>query len=274
MTCALTLLLLSGLAASPGDADVPADGERDDENRLEELSDDLASYTIFRGADLDEKLEFQPVPVLHWNNLRAGQVGVTFVWTRDGRPEVVGQAFTWVSPFHGRRRKHALHSLAQVPLAAEYAGRRVWSPKRPGIEWKPISDARPPAESDRLRLVQMRSLARQFTVRLTDTKRQVTELRLMPQPLYRYEAPGVVDGAIFGFADGTDPEALLLLEAAGEEAEASWRFAFARFHYLQLQAEHRGDEVWSVPADMTMERNRVGNPLQVEKVYNSFHVLD
>ena len=37
----------------------------------------------------------------------------------------------------------------------------------------------------------------------------------MPQPLLRYAAPdsGVIDGAVFAFAEATDPEALLILEA-------------------------------------------------------------
>ena len=49
------------------------------------------------------------------------------------------------------------------------------------------------------------------------------ELRLMPQPLYRYDADdegGTFDGALFAFAQGTDPEILLPSLAFSETSKA------------------------------------------------------
>ena len=63
----------------------------------------------------------------------------------------------------------------------------------------------------------MRDLAREFSGTTQDLEEHRWELRLLPQPLYRYEStdPDVLDGAVFAFVTsaGTDPEAILVLEA-------------------------------------------------------------
>jgi hypothetical protein len=72
----------------------------------------------------------------------------------------------------------------------------------------------------------------------------------MPQPVYRYEeADEKVDGGMFVFAQGTNPEAVLLLEAFGE-GKKGWRFGFAPSTTYELTARLGGDEgpvVWSKP---------------------------
>jgi len=60
----------------------------------------------------------------------------------------------------------------------------------------------------------MRNIAREFSGAMKDNN-DVTELRLLTQPIVRYKAPerGVIDGAIFALVwKGTDPEILLVLE--------------------------------------------------------------
>ena len=67
------------------------------------------------------------------------------------------------------------------------------------------------------RLVQTRSLAREFSGHTIDVNKERWELRLLSQPLFRYEKPegDVIDGALFAFVTsaGTDPEVVLALEA-------------------------------------------------------------
>ena len=53
------------------------------------------------------------------------------------------------------------------------------------------------------------------------------ELRLLTQPLYRYqdETAGILHGALFAFVEANDPEVLLLLEAVGSNVkEPQWRY--------------------------------------------------
>ena len=169
-------------------------------------------------------------------------------------------------------RKHTFHSLADQPLTAEFQSRLIWSPKSAGVKFAAVPSAEPPADDHRRRMTQMRALARQFTLTMVDLQEDKSELRLMTQPLMRYQpaAGQAVDGAIFAFAIATDPEALLILEARKHGGGLRWEFAFARFHFVTLAAEHGGKEVWRVEPDKDLMRTVFGSdPQQREKTYYS-----
>jgi hypothetical protein len=114
-----------------------------------------------------------------------------------------------------------------------------------GAEGSPPAFARfagapKPASSESQRLLQLRSLARRFKVSekyVEDT----AALRLLPQPIDRYRDParGIVDGGLFVFAYGANPEALLILECDDE----GWRYALARLAWAELVIELDGAEV-------------------------------
>jgi hypothetical protein len=59
--------------------------------------------------------------------------------------------------------------------------------------------------------------------------------------MYRFE--GATDGALFALAQGTDPEAFLLLRVQASR----WEFAVARFTDLRLRVLLQGREVFSGP---------------------------
>ena len=93
------------------------------------------------------------------------------------------------------------------------------------------------------------SLAREFTGRSLSDAGQAWELRLLPQPLYRYEStdPDVLDGALFTLVSsaGTDPEIILMLEARKTPTGPQWVFGAARFSDMNLWLKQKGQEVWS-----------------------------
>jgi hypothetical protein len=95
----------------------------------------------------------------------------------------------------------------------------------------------------------MRSLATRFSGMKTTRAGAIRELRLMPQPLYRYESQqaNVFDGAIFALVEATDPEALLLIEARQSKSEHAWHYAFARLNSVQLTASFDGRQIWEAP---------------------------
>ena len=66
----------------------------------------------------------------------------------------------------------------------------------------------------------MRRLARQFSASVNDDKFGRQQLRLLSKPLYSYGKAGsqVLDGAIFAFAKGTNPEVLVLIEAVPKDS--------------------------------------------------------
>ena len=99
----------------------------------------------------------------------------------------------------------------------------------------------------------MRALTHDFSASTRDDKDRNWELRLLTQPLYRYKStdPDVLDGALFAFVTsaGTDPEALLVLEARKTRATNApvWHHAVARFTDLNLWVRHKGKEVFFAP---------------------------
>jgi hypothetical protein len=249
--------------AHPGQSPIAKDNHasqqsaRTKRDRLMEIYlSDAAEYTIYRDASRKERVELRREPVYVWTNpvRTGGQDGAVYVWTCRGRPEVFGSVFSF--PATGPRMLyHEFHSLSLSVLDVQRAGRhaQTWTPLAPGIQIVPIAGAPAPAPSARERLAQMRTLTRDFSASSRDRKDSRWELRLLPQPLFRYEStdPDVLDGALFTFVTsaGTDPEALLLIEARKPSPNDSpiWHYAIARFTDLQLSVRHKGNEVFTVP---------------------------
>jgi len=203
-----------------------------------------AAYTIRAGG---EPLVLRADSVLNWTNPLDGELhGGVFVWTREGRPAVVAAIFKWYRPF--THMTHEFQSLTTEPLAADREDRTVWRTSEPGVTWKRVPEAQPPADAPRQRLLQLRAVARKFSVELSEKDGTNRRLRLLSQPLLRYSCPSedVVDGALFAFAKGTDPEAILLLEARGKNSGKHWEYAIARLNFLEMEASHSGKQVWSV----------------------------
>jgi hypothetical protein len=99
----------------------------------------------------------------------------------------------------------------------------------------------------------MRSLAREFTAHSVDFQKERWELRLLTQPLYRYEKPSgeTVDGSLFAFVTsaGTDPEIVLVLEARTVNDDTAWHYRALRFSDSNLYVRHNGKDVWSSVRD-------------------------
>jgi hypothetical protein len=147
---------------------------------------------------------------------------------------------------------HEFHSLTSESLAVGENAGSAWHSQEPGITLSPIADSPEPAKTRVLRLAQMRDLARRFTAQV-DRQGGMSEMRLLPQPIYRYEVDesgAVVDGAVFAYVwtAGTDPEVLLVIEARRTDHGVAWQFAPARFTNCAARLKYQGKEVWKVDA--------------------------
>jgi hypothetical protein len=262
-------------SAAPMQAEAPPAApaqESEHDAALARFKADAATYRISLGGKDSRKLSLLEGPVLRWSNpARNGEDGAVFLWLLDGRPEVIGSLFTF-SIRGVERYKHLFHSLSASPVTADYGDLRAWAPAGPGLKFKPVQGGPPVAGQPRLRQVQMRAMAREFSARMVDLKGGAAELRLMPQPLYRYEPEGgeVQDGAIFAFAFDRDPEVLLVLEARGGEDQAQWHYALARFHFVQLWVSHKGQQVWQAEALPRMQYLTMGMRDLLDSPYISF----
>lgn len=256
-TMLLLVLLIPavlGQAPAPKDDSASRQAARSKRERLLEIyTNDAAGYTIYRDASRKEQVELQREPVYVWTNpVRVGEDGVVFVWTCRGRAEVLGTFFSF--PSDGQRKLcHEFHSLAVSVLDVSRAGANTWTPEAPGVVLSPIAGAPEPAGSASKRLAQMRALTQDFSASSKDNKDRSWELRLLPKALYHYKStdPAVLDGALFAFVTsaGTDPEALLVIEARKARAEDGpvWNYAVARFTDLNLWIRHKGKEIYSAP---------------------------
>jgi hypothetical protein len=149
-------------------------------------------------------------------------------------------------------------SLAEDQVTGEFASDRFWTPNSAGMKRLPLQTPEKPASSAAARLTQMRRLAAKFAVHLEDTRGTNTgvtrSLRILTQPLFRYRPatpedsmPEYLDGALFAFVEGTDPEVLLVLEAVQAGDAPQWKFGLARMNRDALKVTFEGLTIWSVP---------------------------
>jgi hypothetical protein len=198
----LTPLLGSAEFARPGT-------QRDEKAIVEEFwafaKEEAASYT-FRLDGSDRPLRLRPESVLSYTDPVVGGVyGDIFIATAEGRPEVVAAIYR----FYARdpHRGAAFDSLSLGKLIAKRDGAIVWAPAKPGVELKPIPGAPAPADSAAGRLRQMRALAKEFTSLKTNRAGVDSAMRMLSQPLYRYEGTkgDLIDGGLFVFVHGGAP---------------------------------------------------------------------
>ncbi len=202
-------------------------------------------------VDDDEKTELVigEQPVLRWTNpTRANQIhGVVYLWTLDGRIAVMGSLWSHVTSTRSTQRTvgRQFHSLSDKPLVAYWRGEKFWYPRSAGIDPQPFQDAPAPAETRPARLSQMRALARGFhgDGEEFNTRRGI---RLLTQPLHRQERGQdvVLDGALFTFAMGTDPEVIVLIEARETTDGPKWHYSVGRFSGMQTDLRYKNDVVW------------------------------
>lgn len=124
-----------------------------------------------------------------------------------------------------------------------------WAPTRPGLTFRDVPDAPPPAQTAQARLAQMQDLMKRFSAAV-HSGLPASSLRLIPDPIDRYAdaMAGQVDGAIFVFSVGKNAEVIVVLEAQGPAADkAAWCFAVAPATVAAFEVSIDGKQVWSSP---------------------------
>jgi len=241
----LQLLTLAMAVTTFADAQETSDADEDTQ-RLKFMTQSVAGYEV--QTDSTTPVVLHPEPVLRWNNPVSGvKDGIISMWTLDGRPVILAQVFqartgTWL---------HEFQSVAETPMTIRDDTEAIWTPTTPGVEMHELSGAPQPAPTQVRRLVQMRQLAQRFTavsifrVNPTDVERSPYDLRLMSRPLYRYGDPetDLTDGALFAFAQGTNPEVWLLLEVRQTDDGPAWHYGMAPMTGYAVSAKLDGEVV-------------------------------
>jgi hypothetical protein len=182
----MTLVVCAAEPSTPPSEAKP-DNQAEAKESREIAEKEVVNFKFTLGTDASEELKLEATPVLRWtNHLRRRFYGDIYVWTRNGRPEVVASITNLYDP---RRRAEAeIHSLSLEQPKLKRSGSLVWEPSRAGVELKPIQDAPIPADSAAARLRQLKALASEFSASSGSGKAR-TELRLLPQPVSVTPAP-------------------------------------------------------------------------------------
>jgi hypothetical protein len=251
--CAILLLGLAAVAA-PGD-----DRAKEESDAADRLC--AAELTRWKLTTDDAPLDAPKESVLRWTNPAAGRVyGHTYVWLHEGRPAVVGCLFRNYEPWNTFNAE--LTALAGTRLVAKRDDKVMWRPAD-GWKWTPVAGAPAPAASPAQRLAQMRALAGEFTAEVLDTrnnpKGDEQTPRLLPRPLYRYDAAKTktLDGGLFAFVLGTDPELMLLIECDTAAERPAWRFGVGRMNRDAVRLKRKGETVWAAEAT---RQHRIEDP--------------
>ncbi len=221
----------------------------DDSARLEQNAEEKRRKRMHKFAEshkvvvvgANEKSKLHDTPLFSWANPQRRAIGgALYMWTHQGRPIATIGLWTYADI----KDSYEYQSLHDGALNVSCESARSWNPRTPGISFRPIPDCVAPGVSKSVRLIQMRKIARD---RFSSVLQKDTQLRLLPQPIYRYDElpPGVQDGAMFSFALGTDPECLLIFEARFINEKPQWYYAFGSQTSYPVRGSLDGKPVWS-----------------------------
>lgn len=252
MTCrSLLRLAICGLALASCqhlNAEDKKSAEQDSKNSVAEprvawLREKIAAMRLVPTRDATDACKLRDEPIFKWSNPVSGAEGAVFLWLSDGRPMALAKCH-----LNSRNSYHVetLISISDLSPRLSTGGNVIWEPTDPGVKFETLTELGTPAATETLRLTQMRRAVREY--RFVDNwgeeakrERAEWELRLMPTPLLRYASRShkILDGALFAFAQGTNPEALVLVEAVETSAGPVWRAAPSRLTGYHVRGWHK-----------------------------------
>lgn len=181
------------------------------------------------------QIKLRGEPLLRFDDpTRAFADGTVWAWIERGRPHALVSV--------ERYEKHwgyELIALTTEPLTLKTPLGQTWQPSEAPFEEKVLPEAKVGGTAN-ARRQQARQLARDFEMaEYVGLEESRTVLRLIPRPIYEYvdEKSGLLHGSMFAFANGTNPEALLLVEATRSDGAEQWRFGCAPLSTARVEAK-------------------------------------
>lgn len=245
---ATSFLLSFPIQATVRAADTPVEKKADREKRLEFMKQHAGEFALYLESNSETSLQRTAEPVLRYSNPVRNffSDGTLYFWL-DGKRPVAALS---VSIRGNKNIGRELTSLTNQSLRCIWQQQPIWSPNAGKLFQQKLPNAPDSVSNGKLRLSQMRRLARRFNGAFKNpNQNEYSESRLLTQPVYRYydEKQGIVDGAIFAFSQSNDPEMLLILEAyrAAPERKPHWRYSVVRMSSMPLQVRLDGKEIWT-----------------------------
>jgi hypothetical protein len=243
-----SLLGLVVLLVSP----VSADDDPQAKHRLKLMEEEVGSLEAV-SAELKTKpaLTFASKPLLRYSDPTRGIIGSTdnvlldgSVWRMgtEGRPTALVTIELYGKSSAPSRLTYEFLTLTKTRFSLKHKEGLIprWEPTESGLTLKELPEAPKPAVTTAARLVQMRQLARRFTVKEKIRGKEI-ECRLLTQPIDRYqsEVDKIVDGAIFVHVNSTNPEMGVVIETDGNR----WVYGTLRLSGAESTVALDGREV-------------------------------
>jgi hypothetical protein len=238
-------LLVSSVASAPAQEDPQA------KQRLEFMQAAVGSLEPESSELKKAALAAVPKPLLRYSDPTRGGIQEAAtnvlldagVWRlgAEGRPTALVTVEIYRNPDGSRVLAYEFLSLSEAKFALKHKTEKVrWDATGSALNLKELPDAPKPAAAAAERLAQMRQLARRFAAKERVNNESI-ECRLLAQPIDRYQsAPEkVADGAIFAFANGTNPEVGVVFESDGEH----WRYGILRLTAAEASVTLDGRQV-------------------------------
>jgi hypothetical protein len=159
----------------------------------------------------------------------------------EGRPTALVTVEIYQEANGSRVLAYEFLSLSETKFSLKHKTRRIhWDPMDSALKLEELPKASKPAATAAERLLQMRQMARRFAATERHNQESI-ECRLLTQPIDRYQsaAEKIVDGAIFAYANGTNPELGVILESDGER----WRYGIFRLTSAEASVALDGRQV-------------------------------
>jgi hypothetical protein len=214
---------------------------------LKNMQRAAAQYALSSTDTPKRSFKFHETPYLRSSNpIGDSKDGVLFLWTDHGRPQAVLKLYT----FDNKNYTHAWLSLSESTFVGERDNHVFWNPTEAGIKWREILDAPRPAEMAAERLRQMKMLSAKFSATYTalGSDGKPFELRMLTQPLIRYQTDDDfrADGALYAYVQSTAAVGLLLIESRRTQDGQSWHYAFCSLTSGLVTARYQDEEVFSL----------------------------
>jgi hypothetical protein len=242
----------------------PANGQARDEpseirKTAEQLVDSLDLESLQRDTWVKAKRIDRPL-LLYTDDTRGDDRGFLWGWGEKGRPLAVFEIFQKV-----QRRDiwiTGIHNTSGGRLRASRLGAPWWLENDSDIAFKDIPSAPAVAPESSVRQRQMKLLAQNFTAYEVYYDKTRHDLRRLERALhsYRDDDARILEGGLFVFANGTNPEVLVFIEARQAPAKSSkpvWQFGVGRSSNAEFHVEYQGKEVSSAPlGNLVSGRNK------------------
>jgi hypothetical protein len=214
---------------------------------------------VVRAIDLEifrdgkwTKVERIEKPLLFYSEpTRNNDRGSVWGWAQEGRP--VALLELWQNMDNRTRWFFAICNTSGRKLRARRSSAPWWHENDSASQLKDVPGAAAPSAEAPVRQRQLKLLAQKFTAHeFWNPGNSRYELRQLKRPLYTYrdEAGGILDGGLFVFANGTNPEIPLFVEARVDLKDRSkriWQYTVGRSSHAELHLEYDGKEVFEAP---------------------------